>query len=53
MERPQNLLTEGNLAAVLGEFGFFAHDGAAVSDLADALRRLATTEGAVGMLNGT
>ncbi|ANT54991.1 DUF1403 family protein [Mesorhizobium amorphae] len=46
------LLTKKNLAAVLEEFGFFARDGAAVSDLADALRRLATTEGAVGMLTG-
>ncbi|MER9215840.1 DUF1403 family protein [Mesorhizobium sp. M0663] len=46
------LLTKKSLAAVLEEFGFFARDGAAVSDLADALRRLATTEGAVGMLTG-
>ncbi|MCV3211664.1 DUF1403 family protein [Mesorhizobium sp. YC-39] len=48
----EELLTKKSLAAVLEEFGFFARDGAAVSDLADALRRLATTEGAVGMLTG-
>ncbi|WP_354494729.1 hypothetical protein [Mesorhizobium robiniae] len=48
----EELLTKKNLAAVLEEFGSFARDEAAVSDLADALRRLATTEGAVGMLTG-
>ncbi|MER8608508.1 DUF1403 family protein, partial [Mesorhizobium sp. M1233] len=48
----EDLLTKKTLTAVLEQLGFFARDDAAVSDLADALRRLATTEGAVGMLTG-
>ncbi|MER9560082.1 DUF1403 family protein [Mesorhizobium sp. M0323] len=46
------LLTQKSLAAVLEEFGFFARHGAAVSDLADELRQLAVSAGAVGMLTG-
>ncbi|MER8836557.1 DUF1403 family protein [Mesorhizobium sp. M0909] len=47
----EELLTTKSLAAVLEEFGR-VRDGAAVSDLADALRRLAPTDGAVGPLTG-
>lgn len=46
-----DLLTEADLTAVQEELGH-AHDDDAVSELADELRQLATTEGAVGMLTG-
>lgn len=46
----EDLLTEKNLAAVLEEFGFFAGDDEAVSDLAAELRQLSAGIGMVGML---
>ncbi|MER9203785.1 DUF1403 family protein [Mesorhizobium sp. M0933] len=48
----EDLLTKKTLAAVLEEFGFFAGDGAAVSDLADELRQLGASVGTLDMLTG-
>ncbi|WP_347355158.1 DUF1403 family protein [Mesorhizobium australafricanum] len=51
--RPRDeLRTEKNLAAVLGEFGY-APDDEGVSDLADDLRQLAAGSGTVATLTGT
>lgn len=51
-DRPaEELLTESSLAAVLEEFGY-ACDGDAVGGLADELRRLGGSAGAVGTLTG-
>ncbi|KAA3441903.1 hypothetical protein C7I87_33230 [Mesorhizobium sp. SARCC-RB16n] len=47
----QESLAETGIAGVLEALGL-AHDDETASDLADALRQLATTEGAVGMLTG-
>jgi hypothetical protein len=47
----EELLTEAILGAVLEEFGY-ANNDEAVRDLADDLRQLAASAGAVGMLTG-
>ncbi|PWJ88206.1 uncharacterized protein DUF1403 [Mesorhizobium loti] len=47
----EELLTKRNLAAVLAEFGY-APDDEGMSDLTDDLRRLAASDGTVGMMTG-
>jgi hypothetical protein len=47
----EELLTEKNLAAVMHDFGY-AHNDAAVSDLADELQQLCTSAGTVALLTG-